>query len=152
MLKTMAGKPPLNQWIGFKFIKQLIDGGKNVRLRLLRDFSDGANGGDWRILMEYKHVQGNWTDTATNNAVSQLIDQSFEQITSCRIPPSCDCNDPVFNHSGGMCYLRFSQIERMRLKKLSWREIVDADFPLPDQTPDIVNRVTERTKPVNVFQ
>ncbi len=126
-------RPPTGVWVGFKLIKRLIDGGKNVLLTLYRDMTDGINGGDWQKVMEYIHIQGNWTDTATEAREQAGIDLSFQNLTECRIPPSCDCNDPVHNHSGGMCYLRGSPVASMRLKKLSFREITDADTPLPDQ-------------------
>lgn len=126
-------KPPKNVWVGFKLIKRLIDGGTNVLLQLFRDMTDGAGGGDWQKLMEFKHIQGNWSDETTAAREQAGIDLSYEHLTECRIPPSCDCDDPVHNHSGGMCYLRGGPISQMRLKRLSYREVTDADTPLPDQ-------------------
>jgi hypothetical protein len=126
-------RPPIGVWVGFKFVKRLIDGGKNVLLQIYRDLSDGANGGDWKLLMEFKHIEGSWQDAAIDEQVQQLVDQSFEQLTECRIPPSSDSPDPVHNHSGGMCMLRGDPVANLRLKKLSFREITDADTPLPNQ-------------------
>jgi hypothetical protein len=126
-------KPPIKVWVGFKFIKRLIDGGKNVLLQIYRDLTDGVNGGDWTLLMEFKHIQGNWQDESIDEQIQQLIDRSFEQLNDCRIPPSCDCPDPVHNHSGGMCYLRGNPVSSLKIKKLSFREITDADTPLPNQ-------------------
>ena len=126
-------RPPTGVWVGFKLVKRLIDGGTNVLLELYRDMTDGSNGGDWQKLMEFKHISGNWTDLLTEEREQAGVDLSFQHLTECRIPPSCDCDDPVHNHSGGMCYLRGSPVQNMRLKKLSFREITDADTPLPNQ-------------------
>lgn len=126
-------RPPIKVWVGFKFVKRLIDGGKNVLLQIYRDLSDGVDGGDWKLLMEFKHIEGNWQDAAIDEQIQQKVDQSFEQLSECRIPPSSDSPDPVHNHSGGMCMLRGDNITDMRLKKLSFREITDADTPLPNQ-------------------
>jgi hypothetical protein len=130
-----SGKPPLDTWIGFKFIKQLIDGGKNVRLQLYRDITNGVNGGDWKKLMEWKHIEGNWTsdNEETNAKIQTLIDKSHENVNDCRIPPPSQGIDPVHNHSGGMCHLRGDKATSIKFKNLSFREIIDADAPLPTQ-------------------
>jgi hypothetical protein len=128
-------RPPLNTWIGFKFIKQLMDAGKNVRLQLYRDLTDGLNGGTWEKIMEWKHIEGNWLSQVEeeNTTAQALMDQSHSNINDCRIAPPTEGNDPVFAHSGGMCHLRGTPITSIKFKKVSFREVIDADTPLPDQ-------------------
>ena len=128
-------RPPQDVWIGYKLIKQLQDAGKNVRLQLWRDLSDGVNGGDWQKIMEWKHIEGNWLsdDEAQNTEAQTLMDQSHENTNDCRIAPASEGPDPVFNHSGGMCHLRGHAITSIKFKKVSFREVIDADTPLPDQ-------------------
>jgi hypothetical protein len=51
--------PPYGSWIGMKFIVNNVDGGQHVRLRVLRDLTEGADGGTWEPIIDYTD-EGGW--------------------------------------------------------------------------------------------
>ena len=55
---------PKNVWIGHKMILRNIDNGTHVRLEMWRDLTDGLNGGNWQLMINYTDT-GNWYDSIT---------------------------------------------------------------------------------------
>lgn len=51
--------PPYGAWIGMKFVVTNVDGGQHVRLRVLRDLTEGAEGGTWEPIIDYTD-EGGW--------------------------------------------------------------------------------------------
>jgi hypothetical protein len=51
--------PPRNTWIGMKLLVTNVDGGEHVRLRVLRDLTEGADGGTWEPIIDYTD-EGGW--------------------------------------------------------------------------------------------
>jgi hypothetical protein len=52
-VKHWAGGMPLNVWIGYKFVVRDVNAGRWVRLELWVDERDGADGGDWKKVVEF---------------------------------------------------------------------------------------------------
>ncbi len=53
------GTIPYNTWIGHKFVLRDVDNGIHVKLQMYLDLTDGLNGGDWKLVTEWKD-DGNW--------------------------------------------------------------------------------------------
>ena len=58
-IKYWPAGMPKNQWLGYKFVVRDCDAGKNVKLELYLDLTDGADGGTWIKVNEF-------TDTGNN--------------------------------------------------------------------------------------
>ncbi len=56
---TIDDTMPHNVWIGHKFVIRNVDGGSHVKLEMWRDLTDGLNGGDWKLMVEYTD-KGDW--------------------------------------------------------------------------------------------
>src|SRR5207249_3263340 len=67
---------PSNIWIGHKFVIRNVDGGTHVRLEMWRDLTDGLNGGEWKLVLNYTDT-GSMTDSLTTdcptNDLSHII-------------------------------------------------------------------------------
>jgi hypothetical protein len=55
IVKTM----PYDKWIGHKFVLRDYDGGTHVKLEMYLDLTNGLNGGDWKLVTEWKD-DGTW--------------------------------------------------------------------------------------------
>jgi predicted small secreted protein len=95
---------PRNQWVGMKMVVYTVNSGRNVKLELWRDLTDGANGGTWTKVHEHTDA-GGWAVDASAAA-------------SCGIPP-----DYIITSPQPLVILRNDQIAEQWYKKVSIREI-----------------------------
>jgi hypothetical protein len=95
---------PKNQWVGMKVILYAVNGGRNVKLELWRDLTDGVDGGTWTKVHEHTDA-GGWAVDATTAA-------------SCKIPP-----DLIITAPQPFIILRSDQAAEQWYKNVSIREI-----------------------------
>jgi hypothetical protein len=95
---------PKNQWVGMKMIVYAVNGGRNMKLELWRDLTDGANGGTWTKVNEYTDAGGWAVDPAT--------------AASCGIPA-----DYIITAPQPFVVIRNDEIAEQWYKKVSIREI-----------------------------
>jgi hypothetical protein len=96
---------PYDQWIGHKFVLRDYDNGTHVKLEMYLDLTNGLNGGDWKLVTEWKD-DGNWS-----------------------VPPN-PCNIPVTKiilEDNPSVFIRNTDISSAQYKYFSVREIA----PLP---------------------
>lgn len=61
-VERWSGGMPFNRWFGYKYVVYDLTNG-NVKLEMYLDESDGANGGDWKLVNQF-------TDTGSNFGTS----------------------------------------------------------------------------------
>ena len=98
---------PYNTWIGHKFVLRTVDSGTHVRMEMWRDLTNGLNGGDWKLILNYTDT-GDMTDPTT---------------------PGCPTNDlsHIILEAGPSIFIRNTDISAAQYKEFSAREI----DPLP---------------------
>jgi len=60
---------PANVWVGHKMIIKNVDNGTHVRLEMWRDLTNGINGGNWQLMVNYTDT-GNWYDPSTKGCTT----------------------------------------------------------------------------------
>lgn len=109
---------PLNTMIGIKFIKRVVDDGKSVLLECFRDMTEGAGGGDWVRLFEFKHTRGNWV----NDTMTEPYNTSLTS-PNCVLTPPPNVDEPHYQGGGSTCYLVITPVQELEIKWLSCRDI-----------------------------
>jgi hypothetical protein len=99
-----GGPFPRNRWVGMKAIVYGVAGGRQARLELWRDLTDGAGGGTWEKVLEHTDAGGWGIDPAV--------------AATCGLP-----YDLVITSPGPFVILRNDKVDEQWLKKLSIREI-----------------------------
>jgi hypothetical protein len=122
---TTFGEFPMNQLVGFKFIKRVCDDGNNVFLEVFRDLTEGFNGGTWQRIMEFKHERGNWDNPFLEEKFLQSIANGGE---GCVIKPWKYADKP-FTTTSGMHYLRIPSVRELDIQWLSARDIEPMRYP-----------------------
>jgi hypothetical protein len=64
-IKYWPAGMPKNQWLGYKFVVRDCDAGKNVKLELYLDLTDGADGGTWLKVNEFTDTGNNFGPRST---------------------------------------------------------------------------------------
>ena len=101
------------KWIGKKLIVKTQPDG-SVLVQHLRDLTDGANGGDWKILVETID-RGDWPMTDTEDK------KTYDGIKSCSEFKKVALNEPLKDPAVS-CYLRIDN-NQVKFKWFSVREI-----------------------------
>jgi hypothetical protein len=107
---------PVGEWVGFKLIVQTVNNGRNVWLRLYWDLTEGTEGGDWQLLIQYVD-EGGWTNP---------------DLTPSLLQDACPNDAPSFLdeillNPGTSTFIRNDNIKAAEYKKFSIREILPAD-------------------------
>ncbi|MEW6185703.1 MAG: hypothetical protein AB1585_08195 [Thermodesulfobacteriota bacterium] len=107
---------PVGEWVGYKLIVQTVNNGRNVWLRLYRDVTDGRDGGDWQLLIQYID-QGGWTNP----------DLTLSLLRAACPNDAPSAVDEVLLGPGTSTFIRNDNILAADYKKFSIREIAPAD-------------------------
>ncbi len=113
VISTINGVQP-KTWIGHKLIvKSQPDG--SVLVQGWRDLTDGANGGDWKLMVE-KIDKGDWPMTGQTELAT------YNKIKSCKDFTKIPTTTSILDKPTISCYLRCDNNQVM-YKKFSVREI-----------------------------
>ena len=99
-----GGPFPRDRWVGMKAVVHAVAGGRQARLELWRDLTDGAGGGTWEKVLEHTDAGGWGIDPAV--------------AATCGLP-----YDLVITSPGPFVILRNDKVAEQWLKKLTIREI-----------------------------
>jgi hypothetical protein len=108
---------PNNKWIGMKVVAQILTNG-TVHTAMYQDTTNGANGGNWRLIMQY------------NDHNQWIVDKFLTGWNAGNYP--CYSTAPLnltLNRQMPMMYFRSDHIDQMNYKFASIRELANGTLP-----------------------
>jgi hypothetical protein len=124
--KPMKTVPHFNKdvWIGMKFVTQ-TQGGNKVRLRTWLDYSNGKNGGEWKLHADLTDA-GNWAVNSNEAARCATARKTCNGNSKCLDPSSKWAKSPwknVWLDRGCTCYNRIDSVKNFQMKWFDIHEI-----------------------------
>lgn len=119
----------VGKWVGHKFICRNVNSARHVLLQSWRDDTDALNGGQWVKVNEYID-KGGWKVNPDDILSGSFQNDLNTKCSDCCLdgpPPGGVNTDVIWTSPRISCYLRTDNVEDMRFKNFSIREI----SPLP---------------------